>query len=230
MQPETKKIRHVRLPVTRSVEIQDEGAHLWAVSYADFLMVLMCFFILFFSTDEGKRDSVLKRIGQITQVLGAGETQTGTLAKAGSAAPQSATSVQNAVKSALADLPVVLSANGETLTLLLGENMYEKGEVFPTHQSDLKVLNETLTKLKPYQGSIEITFVGHTDLTPVSKSHGQYLNDNFDLSSLRATRVLQYAVHSGFMPEHLTAQGSAGNVRQSRTLSLVIRPWGKPHE
>ncbi len=210
--------------MTRAIEVQDEGAHLWAVSYADFLMVLMCFFILFFSTNEGQRDSVISRIGQITQALGVGG------ANASASLTGSKATVQNEVKSVLANLPVKISQERENLTLLFSENIYKTGELFPTNLNDLKTLNEALAKLKPYQESIQITFVGHTDITPVSNRHGRYLNDNFDLSSLRATRMLQYAVHSGFIPEHLAAQGSAANVRQSRTISLVIKPWEKTHE
>ena len=55
MSPEQlRKIPHVRVERPNLPQVQDDSTHLWAVSYADFLMVLLCFFILFFSVDGPK--------------------------------------------------------------------------------------------------------------------------------------------------------------------------------
>ena len=41
---------------------EDENQHLWAVSYSDFLMALLAFFILFFSMDDTKKDQLILKI------------------------------------------------------------------------------------------------------------------------------------------------------------------------
>ena len=40
----------------------EEGNQIWMVSYADLLMILLCFFVLFFSISPETRESVIHKI------------------------------------------------------------------------------------------------------------------------------------------------------------------------
>ena len=57
-----KDPRLPRVERARAIHLEDETSHLWAVSYADFLMVLLSFFIIFFSLDKKTKDSVIDEI------------------------------------------------------------------------------------------------------------------------------------------------------------------------
>ena len=64
MQPAKRKLL---ARVERDDEVtfhEDENAHLWAVSYSDFLMALLAFFILFFSMDDTKKDQLILNLAQ----------------------------------------------------------------------------------------------------------------------------------------------------------------------
>ncbi|RYZ61654.1 MAG: hypothetical protein EOP09_19695, partial [Proteobacteria bacterium] len=55
---------------------EDENQHLWAVSYSDFLMALLAFFILFFSTETPERQKLILELAG--QFKGSGGVQTTT--------------------------------------------------------------------------------------------------------------------------------------------------------
>ena len=55
---------------------------------------------------------------------------------------------------------------------------------------------------------------------------GQSVQDNFELSSLRATRSLRYAMDQGFSSEHLFVKAASSNEVGQRTLSLLVETLG----
>lgn len=239
-QPETSRLIH---------EVQDDTAHLWAVSYADFLMVLLSFFILFFSVDKVTKQTIIQKISLITtgqaelsgKAGGAGDgTGTGTGVGAGTGTgngtgPGNGTVVtlteQGASVQSVQVLKGILSSHyglkveseEERLVLQLPDRFFGPGQLKPQGKA-LAQLKDVLKKIQPYQNEIQITFVGHTDPSPVRKMKGRYVADNFDVSAQRAAKALQIAVRQGFFPRNLTAKGAAEHDRQSRTLSLVISP------
>ncbi|RYZ56260.1 MAG: hypothetical protein EOP07_12820, partial [Proteobacteria bacterium] len=56
-----KPLRHVRIE-HKKAQLSAEDSASWAVSYSDMLMVLMSFFIIFFSYDESKRSTILSEL------------------------------------------------------------------------------------------------------------------------------------------------------------------------
>ena len=53
---------------------------------------------------------------------------------------------------------------------------------------------------------INIMVEGHTDNVPISRA-SQYMNDNWDLSVMRATSIVRILVSNGVSPETITASG-----------------------
>lgn len=184
-------------------------------------MVLLCFFILFFSVNSDKKSNIIEKIAALdfaNEARGSGDGK-GISTQAGS--PQGAPALSTLSEIAQR-FEVEVTQERNQLIIKLPDNIYAKGRV----ELDPDVrdrLTELLKKLSPYATSVDITFVGHTDTDPIQKRKSWYIQDNFDLSSMRATKALQLAVNLGFKEEHLYAQGSSGNIRASRTLSLILK-------
>ncbi len=214
----------------------EEGGESWAVSYADFLMVLLSFFILFFSTDAPKKQTIIQQVVASVGAKGSGGLPAkgaSDVAPAGPvAAPGDASAGASRAFRSLATLRTSLGdlANLDVepakqgLVVHLPEDIYDLGRLDP-RRDQAKALGELLERLGAFRDRIGITVVGHSDRAPVAAKGGRLaIRDNFDLSSLRATRFLQLMVKRGFAPERLAAKGTAEFGRNSRTLSLVLEP------
>ena len=216
----TKKPR--RLPAVErrhGAEIHDDSAHLWAVSYADFLMVLLCFFIIFFSTDSEKKQNILH---QIFVTAGEGNGDGGPESRMTASAKDFS---QDSLVSILSDFAVTMTKKDDGLLVQFQDDLYDKG-AFRVEGVREKILSNFLTKVFPYRDQISMTFIGHADTSKVVFSEKKMYRDNFDLSAIRATNALQFAVKSGFPEDQVTAKGNSKNSRVSRTLSVLIRAKG----
>ncbi len=214
--------RHARIERVEPVEVNSEESHLWAVSYSDLLMVLMSFFIIFFSIEEDSRDDLLKEIAVTIA------PNTNTLAAANS--PASQTKILN-----LEAIATVLNTNlADENTMTLTE--VKKGTVhvqfpenaFAIRQYKLsKELKGNLKNLvdatKPFADRIKLTFIGHSDSRQlIIRDDDGIIKDNYVLSALRANEAMQYAATLGIPAETLYLQGSASNALNSRTISVRI--------
>jgi flagellar motor protein MotB len=91
-----------------------------------------------------------------------------------------------------------------------------------TPQLKLRI-NDVLVRLAPHFENIQLTVVGHADRsTLLSKS--PLMEDNFDLSSIRALKVLKYMVSKGFPEKKASARASSFFDRDARSISIVIQP------
>ena len=219
------KDRRSRLPRIERGEdfhLEDETAHLWAVSYADFLMVLLSFFILFFSTDTQTKDDIIEVISKKTQKITEGSESSSSLA--GTAG----TGIDGVDVDSLINVLKARNVSVEKLkrkiVFRFADNIYGLGE-FRLTQDSRQELFAVLDLLKPYYEAVDITIVGHTDsLKLKQRDQKQLIKNNFDLSVFRATRALEAAIGHGAPIEALAAKGSADFRRNSRTLSLVVTP------
>lgn len=214
--------------VNSVLSLQSESnEHLWVVSYADLLMVLLCFFVLFFSQDKSSRDSLIHRI--LVRDLTAAPSS----ASATAAAVTQLPSTDLATTSAPPKLPAALIESfqglslttlkeGESLVLFFPDDIYGKGKInLPPAQEAM--LLDLFKRLKPFAQEIDLTFVGHTDTTPVRQSASRGIADNFDLSAARAKGALSLASRFGYPIERLRVQGDAAFKRSSRTLSITLQ-------
>ena len=222
MANDNRRSRLPRIERGEDFHLEDETAHLWAISYADFLMVLLSFFILFFSTDNQTKDDIIEVISKKTQKISGGSADSSSLA--GTAG----TGIDGVDVDSLLD---VLKARSITVEKLhrkiifkFEDNIYGLGEFKLTKKSQTELF-AVLDLLKPYYQAVDITIVGHTDsLKMKQRERDQLIKNNFDLSVFRATRALEAAIGHGAPIEALAAKGSADFRRNSRTLSLVVTP------
>lgn len=220
-----------RLPrIERSDEyhVEDDTTHLWAVSYADFLMVLLSFFILFFSVDSDDKNLLIRKIVEATD-SSTSEVQSSDHASVGSGGvgPGKGEVMDQlsgqAMSDILRDFKVEIQKDEKMVEFQFPDNVFSVGQ-FELSDDIKHQLGLLISKLKPFNDMIELTIVGHTDAAPLSRGRTRVLNDNFDLSVIRATRAVQFAVSEGFSPAYIAAKGSADSKRNSRTLSIVVKP------
>lgn len=214
-------------------DVQDDS-HSWAVSYADFLMVLLSFFVIFFSTDNKKRDVIIDIVAQQNaNKASASETagSSGGLANQDlqiSKSKEFGEAEQKSLQKLIEEFPgfEFYKEDGQRrLVLNFPPDIYALGQ-YDLSPDLQKVFDKVISQVKEHEELLDIMFVGHTDSRKVSKKKHRDVASNFDLSSIRASRALEHARHLGFDEAHMTAKGEAEFSRNSRTLSIVIIPRG----
>jgi chemotaxis protein MotB len=93
---------------------------------------------------------------------------------------------------------------------------------------------QQLAKAIKDQKDINIMVEGHTDNVPISKK-SQYMQDNWDLSVMRATSITKILTKAGVSPKQITAAGrgeflplagndSPQNKQKNRRTEIIITP------
>ncbi len=93
---------------------------------------------------------------------------------------------------------------------------------------------QQLAKAIKDQKDIHIMVEGHTDNVPISKK-SQYMNDNWDLSVMRATAITKILTKAGLAPGQVTAAGkgeyvplapntTTQNKQKNRRTEIIITP------
>jgi flagellar motor protein MotB len=203
---------------------EDENQHLWAVSYSDFLMVLLCFFILFFSAEPPQKKRLLLEIATQfsgpTLGVGSGSGQgTGT-------GPAGTQRMPATLLESLKGLDVVVDKEKETLVINFPNDLYGPGQ-HNIDKSRLALVQNFLSIIKPYEKSVNLFFEGHADASPLKVHRNNIIVDNFVLSSLRASSALGFARDMGFSEKSMFIQAASSNLRNSRSLSIRIEPRGE---
>ncbi len=220
-----------RIERSKMPEALEGDGHLWAVSYSDLLMVLLSFFILFFSIDEKQKDKVIHDMMPVANLLGgsaersaAGGNGTSNLSSVGT--PVSGAAVSGGdLRKTLGDIAgIELKPEGDSpnITLTFGRDIYPVGGV-RLKLVDEQKLGLILDRLEPVLAKLKFEFIGHSDPTPVTNRAGRYMKDNFDLSANRGSQALRYALaHSGLGEDQVSAKGSGASSLGNRTLSIAI--------
>jgi flagellar motor protein MotB len=225
----------------------EEDSHGWAVSYSDMLMVLMSFFIIFFSFEKSE-DNILKEVTMtLTEAgfkIGGKSSDDGD--QSGKPAistrprkeiifpslglPQSEEAIENlpprdlsnAIATSLGALGLDIQTqfDKKSLVLNLPEDIFSPGK-FTLTEDKQKILETVLNRIKPAMRRVNVAFIGHSDSTVATSSPSAY-NDNFILSSLRAWHGLRTAVKLGLPPAGMVVLGAADQMEESRSLSIKI--------
>ena len=122
--------------------------------------------------------------------------------------------------------------NGKVYVSLAEQLLFGSGSV-QIDQKGISALQQLAKAIKE-QKDINIMVEGHTDNVPVSKK-SSYMNDNWDLSVMRATSITRILTKAGVSPEQITASGrgeflplasntSADNKQKNRRSEIIITP------
>jgi len=222
-----------KLPVAKPRYIRDTGSssendHLWSVAYSDMLMVLLGFFVIFFSDGKNKKSEIIDQIA--TELHGSSATKRVTNPKA---KPDVATTTTSgAISSAATALPNIdqiakdldltyESVNaGKTIRINFPDNIYNKRQYRLSAATKAK-LKQLITVLSPYKDKLKLHFIGHSDSSRVAISSEKFSN-NFQLSALRATQVALFFEQNGFPSSNIVTSGAANNINSSRSISMTI--------
>lgn len=122
--------------------------------------------------------------------------------------------------------------NGKVYVSLAEQLLFGSGSI----QIDNKGVTalQQLAKAIKDQKDINIVVEGHTDNVPISKK-STYMNDNWDLSVMRATSITRILTKAGVSPEQITASGrseyvpladnsSSENKQKNRRTEIIITP------
>lgn len=222
-----KPTEEYRVERAKGLEHYEDGGHLWAVSYSDMLMVLLSFFILFFSLGKEKKEDILRQLIPISKTnLAGGSAATGEGGPSAivAAGPSAKGSVQSPFES-LADLESIKiekSADASSVTLLFPQDIYAAGG-YKLGREQRNLIEQILTKIGKDLSKVQMEFVGHSDPSPVLRNKTQF-SDNFDISAYRGTEALRYALSLGALePDQVSAKGAGSTGAGNRTLSIVIK-------
>jgi chemotaxis protein MotB len=122
--------------------------------------------------------------------------------------------------------------NGKVYVSLAEQLLFGSGSI----EVDSKGVNalQQLAKAIKDQKDINILVEGHTDNVPISKKT-QYMNDNWDLSVMRATSITRILTKAGVSPQQITASGrgeysplasndTPQNKQKNRRTEIIITP------
>jgi len=175
---------------------EEEGEGNWLVSYADMMTLLVGFFVIlmsFSSVDQDEfellKQSVSKEFG------GQYERPYGDIADR----------IMDELKKANLDKQVSIKTNDSGVEIsFMGTALFDLGSV--DFKPGVKTLLEALVpEFKKQASEMNIVIEGHTDDVPMVGVG--FLRNNFELSSIRACRVLDFFAEKGFVKEKMTAIG-----------------------
>ena len=122
--------------------------------------------------------------------------------------------------------------NGQVYVSLAEQLLFGSGSI----EVDAKGVTalQQLAKAIKDQKDINIMVEGHTDNVPISKK-SQYMNDNWDLSVMRATSISRILMKGGVQPRQITAAGrgefsplavndTPTNKQKNRRTEIIITP------
>ncbi len=122
--------------------------------------------------------------------------------------------------------------NGKVYVSLAEQLLFRSGSV-EVDSKGVTALQQLAKALKD-QRDIHIMVEGHTDNVPISKKSA-YMQDNWDLSVMRATSITKILTNGGVSPNQVTASGkgefsplapnsSAENKQKNRRTEIIITP------
>ena len=196
----------------------------WAISYADFLMVLLSFFIIFFSTKEESylhviAQDILK--GYHGKVVGTGvESAMGTNLGTGMATGTAGLSdgkILTTLSEQLKNAKLDTNATPNKLIIELPNDVYLVGQ-YQAPQAELKKIADAIAD---HQKSLMLTVIGHSDQQKFPSDRKDYVNDNLTLASARATLASKF-LRKEIPGITLRSMVDESNVRDTRSLTLMI--------
>jgi chemotaxis protein MotB len=207
--------RHTRKKLAEFMDetIEDNSSPLWMTTYADMAILLLTFFILYYSLSSIANNKFKEAI------LGTKSASIGLLELMDSIQQKETIEVLTGLKTdnILSDIQHV--ADRESMNEIMdistdhtkiviripGGSLFEPGNADLDLKKSKPVLDEIVRLLSTYP-RYRISIQGHTDDSQISTDR---FPSNWELSSARATAVLRYFIDKNIDPKRLTATGYA---------------------
>jgi chemotaxis protein MotB len=175
----------------------DEGEGNWLVSYADMMTLLVGFFVIllsFSTVDQQKYDKMKQAVTE----------------EFGGTYQEPFTELTDQIKGTIDKMGmgdgfiIKKSADGVEISLQ-GAVFFESGSA-DLRQQARDMLNQVIPVIKTKAKDFKITIEGHTDDSPI---YSPMFHNNWELSSVRACRVLDVFAQEGIPTKNLTPVGLA---------------------
>jgi chemotaxis protein MotB len=122
--------------------------------------------------------------------------------------------------------------NGKVYVSLAEQLLFGSGSI-DVDKKGIGALQQLAKALKD-QKDIQVLIEGHTDNVPITKKTA-YMNDNWDLSVLRATSITKILTGAGLSPQQITAAGkgeyqplspndNSQNKQKNRRTEIIVTP------
>jgi chemotaxis protein MotB len=214
-------------------EIELKGHSNWAVSYADMVTLLLCFFILFFNVDKNKPDHSSSKNSVLTSIkqqfdrkskLGV-PTENMPIAVnpevinvGGGQVPEGAKVVPKDAVIKSQEISVIfdrllkkprakLDAFDDQIELQIADvEFFGLGQTKLTIQGQREI-EDVFEVLKPFKEKVFVEIIGHSDPTPISSRATKKFSSNLELSTLRAMTVFQVMKSMGMPSDSMVISG-----------------------
>jgi chemotaxis protein MotB len=175
----------------------EESVDSWLMSYADMITLLLCFFIIFVSVSEPKKDKITEIAEGMSGKFGAVNYETPLLG----AIRSLKTEIE--VKKLYKDVAIETRPNGLSVELATQSFFKDGGaDIDDEMEPSLKELLNSLKQsdLTPYNIVIE-------SYTDDSQPQSGLYKTNWELSSVRAAKLAAYFTQHGFSADQIKAVG-----------------------
>jgi len=214
----------------RKEEHEKENAERWLLTYADMITLLMLFFIVLYSMsniDEKKEEQLSEGLEQAFDGgnFGVMEMKSGSrgilegvekvVVKEKSKGKEKRAKVTEQLKKLSNGNNVMVSENADGIKITLFSELTFGAGKYDLSEEGYDILRRLAPSLLEMEGDIRVE--GHTDTQPVDQDSA--VQDNWDLSSRRAMKVLSALVSYGIPEDRLSAvaHGSVQPIRPNDT-------------
>jgi chemotaxis protein MotB len=222
----------------------------WAVSYADLVTLLLCFFILFFNVDQvktaaeskknEKKNTIIETIGDKIRPVESpnasiNETSKDELKDTKPIDAASNPPVKNLPESLLIlskrikDNPLAeVGVFGDQISLQIADiEFFKRGSIALTTDGKRQI-DSVMSIIDSFKNDILVEIIGHSDNIPVKRKvqvNGMTYSSNLELSTLRAMNVLSYMNKLGMPLDSMVIAGHSnsrpiGEMLKDKTLDL----------
>lgn len=178
--------------------LPEDSVDSWLMSYADMITLLMCFFIIFISVSEPKKDKFSLITEGIAHKFGSVNMST-PLQSIYSA-------IQASVENHQIFRDVAVQKNEKSIDMEMASGAFFKPDSADLAEDKLPVLMEISAAFKTSFFEYRISIEGHTSNKPPAT--GLYTS-NWELSAARAARMVRFFIEQGIEANRLSAVGLA---------------------
>jgi len=194
--------------------LPEENVDSWLMSYADMVTLLMCFFIIFVSVSEPRKE----RLSLLSSGMG------GKFGTVDMSTPFNGVmrALQGVIETNQSFHDMAVESNEKSVFIEISSKALFKPNSAEFAEAKLSLLNETIATLKAVDFlDYRLIVEAHTsDELPQS---GLY-ETNWDLSSAQAARVVRAFVEQGTRPQDIQAVGLADSQAKAPNLDQNNQP------
>ena len=205
---------------TQHIESETDSEGSWAISYGDMITLLLCFFILFFTTDSA-RDYQARLTSAMLAALNDERKST-----EGAAPPLVLLDIGTKAEKGI-DLTLVKTWNGSAhqvgeklLIEFPGVSFFKSGRTELTREGRA-ALEDFTKRYMPYSGQYLANILAFTDHKKVLKSKSRRFDDNLELSALRAVATMRALQKTGIPLQRMRLGGHGELVTTAQELARL---------